>query len=193
MSTQTVANEKITPAYMAHVVLRTKRYREMIDWYSTVFHAEPLFESDVLTFMTFDDEHHRFAFLNMPPEAPEPTPNAVGVAHYAYSYASTGDLLRTYKRLKSEGIKPTWSINHGLTLSLYYTDPDGNEMEFQRDNFKTMDECKAFFTTETYLQNPIGIPFDPDVLMEKLQSGMARDEAIEQAQTAADPHALPIV
>ena len=34
--------QKIVPAYMAHIVFQTKRYREMIEWYTKVFHAEPM-------------------------------------------------------------------------------------------------------------------------------------------------------
>ena len=60
---------------------------------------------------------------------------AIGVDHVAYTYASVKDLLENYARLKEKGISPYWCIHHGITVSLYYADPDGNQMEFQVDSY----------------------------------------------------------
>ena len=46
-------------AYISHYGLRTKRRKEMIQWYQTVFGAKIQHENDFLAFMTFDEEHHR--------------------------------------------------------------------------------------------------------------------------------------
>jgi len=46
----------------------------MIEWYRTVFEAEVVHQDPALVFMTYDDEHHRFAFANLSllkPEAKE--------------------------------------------------------------------------------------------------------------------------
>ncbi|GAB3377774.1 VOC family protein [Spongiibacter taiwanensis] len=184
----------IRPAYMAHLVIQTRRYQEMINWYATVFQTEPVFESDKLTFVTYDDEHHRFAFLNLPPQCPEDkNPMAPGIAHTAYSYASMNDLVQTYARLKGEGILPRWCINHGITTSFYYADPDGNELEFQYDNFRTPEACKAYFSSEAYFSNPIGKPFEPNVLLSCFEEGMSEADMLAAAEEAADPNALPVV
>jgi predicted enzyme related to lactoylglutathione lyase len=195
MSTSTIPEntDKILPAYMAHSVIQTKQYQAMIDWYATVFHTKPLFESDKLTFVTYDDEHHRFAFLNLPEECPNRNPMSPGIAHTAYTYASMSDIVHTYERLKAVGIMPKWTINHGVTTSFYYADPDGNELEFQHNNFPTMAECKAYFSSEAYFANPIGNPFNPDVLLESFKQGKTESEMLADAQAAADPTALPMV
>ena len=52
------------PSKFAHVVYNTHRYREMIDWYLMVFEARVQHGDDRLTFLTYDDEHHRFAFAD---------------------------------------------------------------------------------------------------------------------------------
>ena len=39
--------------------------------------------------------------------------------------------MSTYARLKKAGIEPQFSINHGMTTSLYYPDPDKNMVELQ--------------------------------------------------------------
>ena len=128
------------PTKFAHVVYRTRRFEEMIGWYETVFGATVQHENPVIAFLTYDDEHHRFAFLNL--AAIDPAGNAdadkraaVGVDHVAYTVASLTDLLGNYAELKARDIAPYWCVHHGLTASMYYADPDGNQMEFQVDAF----------------------------------------------------------
>ena len=57
----------------------------------------------------------------------------MGVDHVAYEVASLTDLLETWEDLKGKGIAPYWCVNHGMSASLYYADPDGNQMEFSVD------------------------------------------------------------
>lgn len=48
-----------------HVVYRTRRFDDMLDWYRTVFGARVQYQDPALAFLTYDDKHHRFAFINM--------------------------------------------------------------------------------------------------------------------------------
>ena len=125
------------PVKFAHVVYMTRRYEAMIAWYRDVFEAEIVNQDPALCFMTYDDEHHRFAFANLDLLKPDgggaDDRGQIGVNHVAYTYANVADLLATYARLKAAGIHPYWPVHHGTTLSLYYADPDGNRMEFQVD------------------------------------------------------------
>ena len=125
------------PTKFAHVVYQTRRYDEMLDWYQKVFEAKVVYQNPALAFLTYDDEHHRFAFANMsvfrPDGAEAKERPDTGVNHVAYTFANLGDLLENYARLKQADILPYWRIHHGMTLSLYYRDPDGNRMEFQVD------------------------------------------------------------
>jgi catechol-2,3-dioxygenase len=89
----------------------------------------------------------------------------------AYTYANLGDLLENYARLKQAGITPYWPIHHGMTLSLYYQDPDGNRMEFQVDCC-TVEEANAFMLSDDFASNPIGVEIDPEALLEQYRSGI---------------------
>jgi catechol-2,3-dioxygenase len=51
--------EVTKPAYISHYGIRTLRYKEMIQWYKTVFRAKIQHQNEFLAFMTFDEEHHR--------------------------------------------------------------------------------------------------------------------------------------
>lgn len=52
----------VRPTKFAHVVYLTRRFEQMIAWYQNVFEAEVVHQDPALAFLTYDDEHHRFAF-----------------------------------------------------------------------------------------------------------------------------------
>lgn len=168
------------PSSFCHVVYKTHRYNEMIEWYQRVFEARIQHRDDRLCFLAYDDEHHRMAFLNLGPgeaknaSAPRNTP---GVHHVAYAWKNLGELIDTYKRLKSYGVMPSRPIRHGLTLSLYYDDPDGNSMEFQIDTM-TPEQANAFMAGSAFDKNPVGEPFDPEELVRRYEAGQAVDDLV---------------
>jgi len=162
--------QSIPPAKLAHFVLRTSKFEQMSVWYQMVLGAKAVFENGFLCFMTYDGEHHRVALINTP-DAPSRDATATGVDHIAFTYPDLGDLLGTFVRLKSAQIEPYWCINHGPTTSLYYRDPDGNQIELQVDNFSSLEQADAFVNSKTFLENPIGVEFDPERLLERYENG----------------------
>lgn len=170
----------IVPTKLAHVVFRTRRLEELQRWYTTVLGARVVFANAFIAFLTYDDEHHRLALVQAPDLAPAPERPTVGLEHVAFTYAALGDLLATYERLKDEGILPYWCINHGPTTSLYYRDPDGNQVELQVDNFPTAEALHAWFRSGAFAQNPIGVVFDPDRLLARFRNGDPVAELVQQ-------------
>jgi len=152
----------------------------MLQWYQTVFDARIPFEGPGLTFLTYDDEHHRFALVNMALLQPEGTDTdklgAIGVDHVAYTYGSLRELLENYAQLKERGILPYWCIHHGATVSMYYADPDGNQMEFQVDCYPTSEETNAYLRSPGFRANPIGVEYDPDAWLARLRGGVPATE-----------------
>jgi len=119
-------------------------------------------------------EPHRFVFGNL--EGVQPgggrERGSVGVTHVAYTYADPGALLETYERLKGAGILPYWSIHHGITLSNYYRDPDGNRMEFQAD------ADLGFMDSPKFAENPIGVEVDMEELLARYRAGTSAEELL---------------
>lgn len=171
------------PAKLAHFVVRTARYDETVRWYQQVLGATAVFANPMLTFMTYDDEHHRVAVINVP-GLPE-TPVGAGIDHVAFSFATLGDLLHTYRRLKEEGITPYWCINHGPTTSLYYRDPNGIQVELQIDNFPDAETLAAWMRSGAFKRNPIGVEFAPDVLCARFERGDPVAELTQQGSAPA--------
>jgi catechol-2,3-dioxygenase len=173
------------PAKFAHVVYQTRRFEEMLDWYQRVFEATVVYQNPALAFLTYDDEHHRFAFANLSvfkPDAADIGGRAdTGVNHVAYTYANLGDLLDTYARLKQAGITPYWPIHHGITLSFYYQDPDGNRMEFQVDCL-SVEQANAYMLSDAFAANPIGVEIDPEALLAQYRSGIAVEQLLIQPE-----------
>ncbi len=170
----------VKPTKFVHVVYRTRRFEEMVQWYETVFGAKVQFQNPVLAFLTYDDEHHRFAFANMSVIQPEGSDKdrqgSIGVDHVAYTYASLQDLFENYAQLKERNIKPYWCVHHGITVSMYYADPDGNQMEFQIDSFASSDEANAFMYGPHFTNNPIGVEYDPEDWLARLRAGAPASE-----------------
>jgi catechol-2,3-dioxygenase len=169
----------VTPIRFAHVVYRTGRFDEMRRWYETVLGARVVMGNPMIAFLTYDDEHHRIALLHVP-GAPNRSPEAAGVEHVAYTYSSLDDLVATYERLKAAGITPYWTINHGPTTSMYYRDPDGNQVELQVDNFPDVESLNAWMRSDAFAKNPIGVEYDPDELARNVRAGVPHAELVRR-------------
>jgi catechol-2,3-dioxygenase len=174
VSSESSSSNAVTkPAYISHYGIRAQRYKEMIQWYQTVFRARIQHENEFLAFMTFDEEHHRLVIFEDAATVDKPA-TAAGVDHVGYGLASFADLVETYERLKAEGITPFLPLNHRFTTSLYYHDPDGNDVELSVDNFPTKEECDAFVRGEAMAEigrPPFGHAFDPDELARLYHQG----------------------
>ncbi|KAJ0418344.1 Glyoxalase/Bleomycin resistance protein/Dihydroxybiphenyl dioxygenase [Aspergillus carlsbadensis] len=160
----------LRPSGLAHVVFKTAQYREMVDFWTTFLGAERVFENDFLTFLRYDDEHHRVAIGREDGIQPH-APTTAGLHHVAFTYGTLRQLLAAYRQRKELGIAPAWCVNHGPTTSLYYKDIDGNTIETQVDNFDTAQAATDFMLSKHFEDNPIGTNFDPDELWQKLEAG----------------------
>jgi len=169
---------EVSPLKLAHIVLRTARFDEAKQWWATVLGARVGFANELLAFLTYDDEHHRIALINRPDLSA--SQGGTGLDHVAFTYAGLGDLIHTYRRLAGAGIRPYWCINHGPTTSLYYRDPDGNQVELQIDNFDSEEELIEFLRSGAFAANPIGVEFDPEELSAKFDAGVAASELVQR-------------
>lgn len=160
----------LPPAKLAHVVLRTSNFNLMVQFYKTFLGAHSNFENEIFCFMTYDDEHHRIGIINVPNVGAK-NPLTAGLEHIAFTYNTLDKLAMSYLQRKQNGLQPFWTTNHGPTTSVYYKDPDGNILETQVDNFDTNEEVDAFIQSDAYKTNPIGVDFDMEHLIKRLQSG----------------------
>ena len=55
------------PDTFHHVSFKTMNYDKMVGFYEKLFGCESMYKSKEITFMTFDEEHHRIAIANTKP------------------------------------------------------------------------------------------------------------------------------
>ena len=179
-----------------HVNLRTHRLLEMIDWYGFVVGMRPNFHQGGIAFLTNDTANHRLALISSPKITDDPDKLAhTGMHHLAFEYPDCGDLLATFSRLKAKDILPHMSLDHGLTMSFYYVDPDGNSVELQYDNFGDWARSTEWMrTSQDFIKNPIGVPVDPQKMVDAHAKGAGRDELHRRAFAGefADPNPLDL-
>lgn len=141
-----------------------------------------------ISFITYNNEHHRIAIINVPGTAPKQMKSR-GLEHIAFGFSNMHDLLLSYQQRKERGIEPVWCVNHGPTTSIYYRDPDRNMLETQIDNFDTFEATNDFMNSPAFEENPIGVDFNVEKLVRRLQSG--EDDASLKKRPEIGPRAAP--
>ena len=176
---------------MHHVNLKTTRLQEMIDWYAVVVGAKVNHQGPGGAWLSNDRANHRIALLAWPGLQEDPEKNVhTGIHHSAFEYDSFDDLMQSYQRLKSIGIAPQVCIDHGLTTSLYYSDPDRNMVELQVDNFGDWDASADWMrTSEEFRRDPIGTFFNPDLVLAAYQAGTPFEQLRAETRAGKYPPA----
>ena len=157
-----------------HVNLKTTRLQEMIDFYKALVGAEVVFQDEVGAWLSNDKANHRVALLAFPNFVDDPEKETrTGMHHSAFEYESFGDLNASYERLRDAEIVPAMCLDHGMTFSYYYADPDGNHVELQVDCFGDWKKSTEWMrTSEEFKANPIGHFVDPERVAADFSGGM---------------------
>jgi catechol 2,3-dioxygenase-like lactoylglutathione lyase family enzyme len=189
----------LTPMRMSEIVLKTARFEELKAFYQGVLGVAPFYEhrpdapapivpgrqeraSEIrLCFIRTFLEHpyaQVLGIFEIPGTKSESTGDP-GLHHMQFRNASMADLFTRYERLKSIGIVPHRTANHGPGTSFYYRDPDRNIIEISANNFATLDEYLAFFASPAYRNNPSGLEIDADEYIARFKRGMPLAELVK--------------
>ncbi len=170
-----MSSQIVPPSFIHHIFFFTKRLQAMSTFYKLVLGCKPFFENELYAWLTFDeDDHHRIALAQAPPEMADKMPVQDGLDHVGYEYPGPDELFATYERLAGLGIEPYWCTNHGGTMSFYYKDPDGNGLELQYDNYDSMEELAEWMKGGDFARNPVGVDVDPARLVAAYRGGTTR-------------------
>ena len=177
-----------------HVNLKTIHMQEMIDWYATVVGLTTVFQFPGGAWLTNDAANHRLALLASSKMSDDPDKIVhTGMHHLAFEYAGMDHLLNAYTRLKELSIMPHMCLDHGMTLSFYYVDPDGNSVELQIDNFGDWVQSQEWMrTSPDFAADPIGKFVDPEQILVARKAGASPVEIHRRAYAGEFPPSGPI-
>jgi catechol 2,3-dioxygenase len=121
---------------LGHVVLRVTS-RERAEHFYNGLLGLPIcarFDQDGMKMAFFTlGNHHDFAVMEVSGQGSSRSEQAVGLHHVAFNIGTTLDDLREAKaKLEAAGIKVN-PVDHEVTKSLYFEDPDGNGIELYVD------------------------------------------------------------
>ena len=119
------------PEYLGHVNIFVRNAERSQKWYADVLglHTYGLRPGQV-AFMAADlDQSHEVALVQVGEEAPGPQKRQVGLNHMAWMMSSLEDLKELYQRLKDKGVPIKQVSDHGISIGVYFEDPDGNGLE----------------------------------------------------------------
>lgn len=121
---------------LGHVVLRVTDCSRAEQFYGDVLGLPICARFDEngmrMTFFTLGN-HHDFAVMQVSGEGSSDSESAIGLHHVAFKIGNSLEELREAKvKLEGAGVAIT-PIDHEVTKSLYFADPDGNGIELYID------------------------------------------------------------
>lgn len=161
-----------------HATFMTLDIDAMVRWYELVVGMQPVYYAEHAAWLTNDEANHRIALLRLPgTKVPVDKPHTAGLHHTAFEYANFDQWLNNYVRLREEGITPALCLHHGMTMSMYYVDPDGNGVEIQVDVWGDWLVSKEWmWASQEFAADQLGAHFDPEKLVTARAEGMSVDE-----------------
>jgi catechol 2,3-dioxygenase len=119
---------------LGHVVLKVRDASTSRDFYTRTLGLKVAHEDleRGAVFLSFGREHHDLVLFQMAtgaaPDATQP-----GLHHVAWQLASFDELKAAYRELKAMGMPVEATVEHNVTRSIYFPDPDGNRVELYCD------------------------------------------------------------
>ena len=128
---------------LGHIVLKVRDAQKSKEFYTRALGLKVAHEDlqRGTVFLSFGAEHHELALFQLATgEAPgEKQP---GMHHMAWQLGSFQELQAAYRELRQMGFAVESTVEHNVTRSVYFPDPDGNRVELYCDmvenGFETM-------------------------------------------------------
>jgi catechol 2,3-dioxygenase len=119
------------PKYLGHVNIYVRNVERSHKWYEDVLGLHTYdYMPGRAAFMSADEEQsHEVALIQVGEDALLQQKRQVGLNHMAWMMHSLDDLKESYQRLKDLNVPIDHVSDHGLSIGIYFRDPDGNGLE----------------------------------------------------------------
>ncbi len=122
---------------IGHVVIKVRELERSRKFYTEVLGLQLMKELPELRaafLSSHGRDHHEIALFEIGAQATAPGANQVGLSHIAFRLSDEEELRAAYEELKARGISISFTVDHGVSKSVYFHDPDGHELEVYCDN-----------------------------------------------------------
>jgi len=126
---------KRTPSYqpvLGHMRLNVSDLHQAVEFYTRFLHLRIVERGgNDFTFLSRGRAHHVVALFQSERKAPSAA-GGLGVDHVAFEVRGRRAFARAYEALTAAGV-PVTLVNNGISWSIYFQDPSGNNLEIFRD------------------------------------------------------------
>ena len=121
----------VTPKQLGHLVIRVRDLDRSEQFYTDVLglHVTNKRQGKMVFLSAGGDASHELALIPVAADAPGPEATRVGLYHFAWEMQSFDDLKRLYKHMQAQKVNIGGIGDHGISVGVYFFDPDGNEIE----------------------------------------------------------------
>ena len=119
---------------LGHIVLKVRDAQKSKDFYMKTLGLK-LAHEDLqrgTVFLSFGEQHHELALFE-PVTGAAPDRTQPGLHHSAWQLGSFEELQAAHRELRAMGIAVESTVEHNVTRSVYFPDPDGNRVELYCD------------------------------------------------------------
>ena len=116
---------------IGHVHLKVSDLKKAEEFYTKLLDFKVTERIGNYVFLTLGKKHHDLALQEIV-DAEKPNENTIGLYHFAIESKSLKELAKLHFKLKNNGIEVS-PIDHGISKTLYFSDPDGNGIEVYVD------------------------------------------------------------
>ena len=124
-----------TGTRIGHVHLKVADLKRALGFYCDVLGFELVqLYGDQAAFVSAGGYHHHIGLNTWESKGGSPPPpGSTGLYHTAILYPTRVDLANVFKRVLAAGVELDGSADHGVSVALYFRDPDQNGIELYWD------------------------------------------------------------
>lgn len=147
------------PKEIGHIVLNVTDVERSTRFYTDVvgFELARMRPDRSGAFLTCGVVHHNLALFKAPAGAQPAKKGQIGLNHFAFQVDDYKALQAAHERLKAADAVIDHIVDHGMTRSVYFLDPDGLMMELYCNTFDTEEEGLAFMKATPGQATPMDI------------------------------------
>jgi catechol 2,3-dioxygenase len=147
---------------IGHVVLKVRDVQRSRTFYTEVLGMDVMMEIPAIPAVFLANnrgDHHEIALFEVGAEAEGLHAKQIGLAHVAFRLRNENELRAAYEEFKEKHVPISFTVDHGVTKSIYFRDPDGHELEVYCDN--SPEEIAKFPNPYLGMSKLVFAPDDP--------------------------------